>query len=718
MERSETAFTELVGRHLNLVYATALRRCQGQTVLVDDVCQTVFIDFARKAAVLSESVEISAWLHRHACFVSSNLLRAEARRTRRENVAMQLQDLSTSPDWDRLAPVLDEALLELPETDRTSLVLRFLEQRTFADVGSRIGLTEEAARKRVNRALDGLRSRLSIRGIASTSAALAIALGGPAIATAPSGLEASVARAAISCAAHSFSTAGLVTTMISTKFKLGLGLLLTTAALTVFWTSRTRSASQTNSSPLAARPEVASAGIDVARRSLNRPTQRPGLAAKSNRFDQNALTREILEALSKPPEAGTRGYPPSELTVAIERWENHCEEVFAALREHVANSNPEVVHRAISGIGWLGRRPGQCHSEMRSYLWALFREASLDRRDWLFSALSSLHFESEDLPSLVPLLVNPASPWLERYVPEEISRFLQKVAPDSVPDLGQMVQLLDHKDPSVRFRAACALSSVLAATDPRIAAEIRRPLTDPDSREALEAIETAQRVGAPLSGLAPDLAQFANSTKDTLLAEIARLAQAAVAPQLAAQDPAVSAALSADALFQSWLRRLGRETIPWPELVDALSTPALQSLGDALVKELLKTEPLPEEAAAKLGKALVGHDANVRDTLLEMIHRTDPAVVIQKIDPATILGGNMAAYLEAIRLGDGKPNSKADEVMSLRLQSWWTPEELVAYVRSLGKIDPRLPETFVAQAVSLDPSLATKLSKAAISPGK
>ena len=232
MERSETAFTELVGRHLNLVYATALRRCQGQTVLVDDVCQTVFIDFARKAAVLSESVEISAWLHRHACFVSSNLLRAEARRTRRENVAMQLQDLSTSPDWDRLAPVLDEALLELPETDRTSLVLRFLEQRTFADVGSRIGLTEEAARKRVNRALDGLRSRLSIRGIASTSAALAIALGGPAIATAPSGLEASVARAAISCAAHSFSTAGLVTTMISTKFKLGLGLLLTTAALT------------------------------------------------------------------------------------------------------------------------------------------------------------------------------------------------------------------------------------------------------------------------------------------------------------------------------------------------------------------------------------------------------------------------------------------------------------------------------------------------------
>lgn len=217
--RSESAFADLVRRHLNLVYSAALRRCGGQTGLAEETCQLVFVDLAQQAMRLRTGVPLAGWLYQHACFVASNLLRAESRRQHRERTAMHLQTLADDTDWSRLAPVLDDVLLELPPTDRDPLVLRFLDQQPYAEVGERLGLTEGAARMRVERALDKLRAKLAQRGVTSTASALALALAGPAVTAAPSPLFATVTASALASAVTSTSTLGFFTLMTTQTLK-------------------------------------------------------------------------------------------------------------------------------------------------------------------------------------------------------------------------------------------------------------------------------------------------------------------------------------------------------------------------------------------------------------------------------------------------------------------------------------------------------------------
>lgn len=100
-------------------------------------------------------------------------------------------------EWERLRPVLDDAMDRLSEDDREAVLLRFFEGKSFADVGARLRLPENTARMRVDRALDKLRVALGRRGVTSTAAALAVALANQAIVAAPAGLAASVTGAAL-----------------------------------------------------------------------------------------------------------------------------------------------------------------------------------------------------------------------------------------------------------------------------------------------------------------------------------------------------------------------------------------------------------------------------------------------------------------------------------------------------------------------------------------
>src|SRR6185436_13584865 len=147
---SDAAFGELVTRYVDLVYWTAFRLVESDAHRAEDVAQTVFVDLTRMARTLSNDVMLGGWLHRHTCFVAANTMRGERRRRFREREAVEMNVLQNSSrqDFELVAPILDEAINELGEADRTAILLRFFEQHDFRSVGRAIGSNEDAARMR------------------------------------------------------------------------------------------------------------------------------------------------------------------------------------------------------------------------------------------------------------------------------------------------------------------------------------------------------------------------------------------------------------------------------------------------------------------------------------------------------------------------------------------------------------------------------------------
>jgi RNA polymerase sigma factor (sigma-70 family) len=214
---SDAAFRELVTRYIDLVYSVALRLVEGDMHRAEDVSQIVFTNLARLAPALPRDVMLGGWLHRDSCFVAANLMRSERRRRSRERQAMEMNALQDNPnaDFSRIAPILDEAINQLGEADRTAILLRFFEQCDFRSVGEALGSNEDAARMRVNRALEKLQSMLKQQGLTTSAAALvlALALPGNLVQAVPPGLALSVSTAA----ALGGTTAAVTTTATAMK---------------------------------------------------------------------------------------------------------------------------------------------------------------------------------------------------------------------------------------------------------------------------------------------------------------------------------------------------------------------------------------------------------------------------------------------------------------------------------------------------------------------
>ncbi len=226
---SEAAFQGLVTRYLGLVYSTAVRLVGGDAHLAKDVTQTVFIDLARKARTFHGHAMLGGWLHHHTVFVASTMMRGERRRRLRERQAVEM---NTQPDhWQtslaQLKPVLDEAIDQLGAEERMAILLRFFEQLDFSAVGEVLGGTEEAARKRVSRALEKLRCVLQQRGVSLSVAALGAALATEAVTAVPAGLGACISAGVLAnAAAAAGTTSAFWTFMAMTKVKLALGTLV------------------------------------------------------------------------------------------------------------------------------------------------------------------------------------------------------------------------------------------------------------------------------------------------------------------------------------------------------------------------------------------------------------------------------------------------------------------------------------------------------------
>ena len=195
-QHAEDAFAELVRRHLGLAYSAALRQVRSPQ-LAEEVTQSAFIDLARNAARLKPDTILTAWLYQVTRRTAIDVVRREASRQLREQIATEMNAMNaTAADWTHIEPLLDEAMHALDDTDRAAVLLRYFENKSLREVGATLGTSENAAQKRLGRALERLREFFAKRGVTIGASGLVVVISANAVQAAPVGLAVTVSTAA------------------------------------------------------------------------------------------------------------------------------------------------------------------------------------------------------------------------------------------------------------------------------------------------------------------------------------------------------------------------------------------------------------------------------------------------------------------------------------------------------------------------------------------
>ncbi len=211
----QDAFTALVDRHLSLVYSAALRQVRSPQ-LAEEISQSVFTQLAHHAASLKSGTVLAAWLHRVTHHAAIDVIRREGRRQAREQIACEMSRLmdDNPADWTLIEPLLDEAVQSLDETDRAAIIVRFFENKSLREVGETLGTSEDAAQKRISRALERLREHFVRHKIAAAAAGLAAVISTHAVEAAPAGLSSTIASGSLAAAVSVPVSASLTTAKI------------------------------------------------------------------------------------------------------------------------------------------------------------------------------------------------------------------------------------------------------------------------------------------------------------------------------------------------------------------------------------------------------------------------------------------------------------------------------------------------------------------------
>lgn len=247
LERArEDAFHALVDRYAGLVLMSARRTC-GDDSMAAEASQLTFILLARKARELLACPSLGGWLHRAALMHSKNLLRSARREDRKRQIlhaAMESLPSAAAPalSWSELQPVLDEALAALPGKDREALLLRFYRSLGVREIGVTLGISTDAAQKRIDRATVRLRDQLARRGCQTGTTLGAVMIAGFAADAQAAGPVVSIiaSKALAAAAASSVSAATSSTLLGAVSMKAGSYLLSTALVLGLVWIASQR----------------------------------------------------------------------------------------------------------------------------------------------------------------------------------------------------------------------------------------------------------------------------------------------------------------------------------------------------------------------------------------------------------------------------------------------------------------------------------------------
>jgi RNA polymerase sigma factor (sigma-70 family) len=271
----EAAFTALVRAHERLVIGTAAR-ITGNAELARDVAQQVFATLAQKGWMLTDRTSLAGWLHHAARHVALRVARSETARNRRhEQLTLDNPAAPESDVW----PMLEEALATLPDAEREAVVMHHLQDRSYAEMATALGLTEAAARKRVSRGIQNLGTQLRKRGFGGSAASLlagatALQMGTPSVA---------VAATLTSAAPFSLTLTTLIAMTTTTK------LLLTAAAvISVCFVAFRPNGGQTESSTAATRMQPANQA---------KPATKGSSDTEKRRYRPAPVTREVTQTV-------------------------------------------------------------------------------------------------------------------------------------------------------------------------------------------------------------------------------------------------------------------------------------------------------------------------------------------------------------------------------------------------------------------------------------
>ena len=474
-EKSEPSFRELIERRLGLVYSVALRNAGFDATAAEEVAQQVFILLSQKAGELTGHPSLTAWLFTATRQIAMRYHRSELRRRVRDQKAHEMSQAispdSLSPDWTSLRPVIDEAIAELDETDQRAVLWRFFEKQGYAGIGARLGVSEEAARKRVTRALDTLHGALSRRGVTSTAAAIGLALEGNAVANVPEGLAAKVLGSVagtdafvVVALAPAVALSAKATLFTGTKVSLGL------AGLVVACTFGYRVWRSSSSAPVEA---LSPAGISE---SASRPAGEPtdpmarfqaavqARAAKSA-ADLEEARRRLREVLTRPPRA--QQYPPKPLAEALALFQGQMGEAVPILVEAFRVEDSETQAWALSGLQralqiWTGEDPEGTRRQAMSELRPLLGKVLSDSR-------------RPDLMRMISLgILYPTKPHRVGSPDSEVRPDLESLA-----EVERALHATPRKDDTFRFTIADTLIG-MGDPDPDTEQVIRRliPMLD------------------------------------------------------------------------------------------------------------------------------------------------------------------------------------------------------------------------------------------------
>jgi RNA polymerase sigma factor (sigma-70 family) len=458
----QEAFAALLDRHLKLVYSAALRQVRSPE-LAEEVAQSVFADLARSAGKLEPKTILTAWLYQVTRRTAIDVVRRESRRQLREQIAFEMTNMNAnSSEWTAIEPLLDEAMEALDPPDRTAILLRFFKNKSLREVGQTLGTSEDAAQKRVSRALELLREYFSKRGRSVAVGGLAAVISAHAAQSAPAGLKAAIlASAAFAGAGAPLAGAiGITKTLAMTTVQKALiGAALAAAVGTGLYEARRASALQEQVQTLQRQSTSTAGQNDPLRRQLEEANRQvAALQEQNERLRQDTADVARLRAEVERLRENMPASNGDATALAAKSWLARVNQLKARVQQTPGAKIPEF--QFLTDQDWLNAAKGDLNTD-EDYLRALSQLRDIAEGAFIKTALKpALNLYAQANNGQFPTDISQLQPYFNPPVDNSILQRWE-VAPEStVPSLGEgptMITQIAAVNPDYDSRYAVGL---------------------------------------------------------------------------------------------------------------------------------------------------------------------------------------------------------------------------------------------------------------------